>query len=259
MTTRAKPVDLFTPLTVGPITIPNRIVMAPLTRNRAGSGNVPTDLNASYHAQRATAGLIISEANPASPQGHGYPAIPGIHDESQVTGWRKVPRAVHARDGHIFLQLWHVGRISHPSLQPDGGLPVAPSAMRPAGEAATYTGPQPCVTPRANANLTAGAADMVALGGPFLANPDLPERFTWDAPLNTPDETTFYGGEACGYTDYPSLVIAGTGGTRCRGLPGHRSGSRPISGAACMGFEPGAGGWLLPAVSRCINCSGNSD
>ena len=208
MTTRTKPVDLFTPLTMGPITIPNRIVMAPLTRNRAGTGNVPTDLNASYYAQRATAGLVISKASPVSPQGHGYPATPGIHDESQVTGWRKVPRAVHARDGHIFLQLWHVGRISHPSRQPGGGLPVALSAIRPAGEAATYTGPQPFVTPRANATLAADAADaadMVAFGVPFLANPDLPERFARDAPLNTPDEKTFYGGDSCGYTDYPSL------------------------------------------------------
>jgi len=141
--------DIFSPLTVGRMRLPNRIVMAPLTRNRAAEGNVPQAMNVEYYRQRATAGLIITEATQISPQGVGYPATPGIHSEAQVAGWQAVTRAVHELDGRIFLQLWHVGRISHPSLQPDGALPVAPSAIRPAGEAVTYEGMQAFVTPRA--------------------------------------------------------------------------------------------------------------
>lgn len=141
--------DLFRPATLGPYTLSNRVVMAPLTRNRAGPGNVPQPLNADYYAQRASAGLIISEATQVSPQGVGYPATPGIHSAQQVAGWKRVTDAVHARGGRIFCQLWHVGRISHPSLQPEGALPVAPSAIRPQGMAFTYQGLQPFVIPRA--------------------------------------------------------------------------------------------------------------
>jgi N-ethylmaleimide reductase len=356
-------VDLFTPIKVGPLMLPNRIIMAPLTRNRAGPGDVPRELNATYYAQRASAGLIISEASPVASLGHGYPATPGIHTEAQVEGWQMVTRALHARGGRIFLQLWHVGRISHPSLLPEGELPVAPSAIRPAGEAMTFSGPQPFVTPRAldlaeipriseqyrraaengrragfdgvevhaangylldqflrdgtnrrddayggslqnrtrllmevidavtavwgtervgvrlsplqpfndmrdsdpettfsyvveqlndfdlaylhvtemgrdapgaagpafdltrlrelwhglymtnyrydkasaSAALAAGTADLIAFGELFLANPDLPERFAHDAPLNIPDAATFYGGDEHGYTDYPFM------------------------------------------------------
>lgn len=140
---------LLTSVRLGRYTLPNRLVMAPLTRNRAGAGNVPLAMHANYYAQRAGAGLIVSEASQISPQGVGYPATPGVHSEAQVEGWKSVTEAVHAKDGRIFLQLWHVGRISHPSLQPDGALPVAPSAIQPTGEAATYTGMQPFVTPRA--------------------------------------------------------------------------------------------------------------
>ncbi len=355
-------VDLFTPLDLGPYTLPNRIFMAPMTRNRA-PGNIPTPLMATYYAQRASAGLIISEATQISPQGVGYPNTPGIHSEEQVQGWQGVTDAVHGQGGHIFLQLWHVGRISHPDLQPDGALPVAPSAIRPAGEAVTYAGPKPFVTPRAleseeipaivrqygeaaenakragfdgveihaangylidqflrdgsnqrsdryggslenrarfllevtqavvdawdarhvgvrlsplqpfndmrdanpeatfsyaveqlndfglgylhitemgkeapgaagppfdlkvlretwrgvyvtnggydkakaQAAIGAGLADAVAFGQLFIANPDLVERFRADAPLNTPDPDTFYGGAEKGYTDYPTL------------------------------------------------------
>jgi N-ethylmaleimide reductase len=351
---------LFSPLELDGLTLPNRLVMAPLTRNRAGPGNVPTALNAEYYAQRASAGLIISEASQISPQGVGYPATPGIHNAAQVAGWRQVTAAVHAAGGRIFIQLWHVGRISHPSLQPDHALPVAPSAIRPQGEAATLDGLQPFVTPRAleldeipglvgdyaaaaeharqagfdgveihAANgylldqflrdgsnvrtdayggrvanrmrllqevLTAvtaiwpagrvgvrlspenrfndirdsqpqatfnamvemlsghglaylhvlegdmtggesrldyrelkrrfggvymanhgytreravqalqqGAAELVAFGKLFIANPDLPARFARNTPLNEPDPATFYGGGAAGYTDYPAL------------------------------------------------------
>ncbi|MEW5942772.1 MAG: alkene reductase [Pseudomonadota bacterium] len=142
-------VNIFSPIQLGPYTLPNRMAMAPMTRNRAGEGNVPQPLNAEYYAQRASAGLIISEASQVSPQGVGYPATPGIHSAEQVAGWKLVTDAVHAKGGRIFLQLWHVGRISHPSLQPNGALPVAPSAIKPAGEAVTYQGMQPYQTPRA--------------------------------------------------------------------------------------------------------------
>lgn len=359
-------INLHTPVQLGRYTLPNRIVMAPLTRNRAAEGNIPQELNVTYYTQRASAGLIITEASQVSPQGMGYPATPGIYSQAQVAGWQQITQAVHEQGGHIFLQLWHVGRISHPSLQPDGALPVAPSAIKPEGEAATYEGPQPFVTPRAlelseipdiieqyrqgaanalaagfdgveihgangylldqflqdgtnhrtdayggsienrarlmlevteavvgvwgsdrvgirlspsgtfndmsdsnraatfsyivkalndfhlaylhlveprvagnetlaepsteftsayfrplyqgtimsagghdctsgNEIVASGDADLVAYGRLFIANPDLPERFAHDAPLNDWDRSTFYGGDAHGYTDYPSL------------------------------------------------------
>jgi len=143
-------VDLFTPLDLGGLTLPNRVVMAPLTRNRAAMpGNVPQAMNATYYAQRAGAGLIITEATQVSPQGIGYPATPGIHSEQQVQGWRAVNDAVHAAGGRIFLQLWYCGRISHPDLLPDGQQPVSASAIRPEGDAATFDGLKPFVEPRA--------------------------------------------------------------------------------------------------------------
>ncbi|MBD2092267.1 alkene reductase [Microcoleus sp. FACHB-1515] len=357
--------NLFTPIDLGAYRLPNRIVMAPLTRNRAAAGNVPTELNAIYYAQRASAGLLITEASQVAPQGLGYPATPGIHSPEQVAGWKLVTEAVHAKGGRIFLQLWHVGRISHPDLQPDGALPVAPSAIAPQGMASTYEGSKPFVTPRAldrseipgiveqyrrgaknaleagfdgvevhgangylldqflrdgsnqrtddyggsienrarlmlevteavvgvwgsnrvgirlspsgtfndmrdsnpeatfgyvveqlnrfnlaylhlidpseadarhggkaiptayfrsiyqgnlivasdydlakgNEAIASGAADLVAYGRLFIANPDLVERFRLNAPLNTPDVNTFYGGDAKGYTDYPALSV----------------------------------------------------
>lgn len=143
-------INLFSPIQLGAYTLPNRLVMAPLTRNRASAGNVPAALNATYYAQRASAGLLITEATQVTPYGQGYPATPGIHSPEQVEGWKLVTQAVHDRGGRIFLQLWHVGRISHPSLLPDGALPVAPSAIAPTeGEASTYEGSKPYVTPRA--------------------------------------------------------------------------------------------------------------
>jgi N-ethylmaleimide reductase len=358
-------VDLFTLIKLGSIELKNRIVMAPLTRNRASQpGDVPSDMNALYYAQRATAGLIITEATPISDMAHGYPATPGIHTAAQVEGWKKVTGAVHKKGGKIFLQLWHVGRISHPSLLPNNALPVAPSAIKPAGQAITYQGMQDFVTPRAlavgelpgivaeyiqaaknaleagfdgveihsangylldqflrdgtnkrtdnyggsfanrtrlllevvqavaavvgadrmglrisplnpfndisdsdpqalfnyaaaelsrfnlaylhvveggihglavpafdfvelrkhfkgaymanlsydkargNAALAAGNADLIAYGALYVANPDLVERFAKDAPLNEPDQNTFYGGDEKGYTDYPTLQEA---------------------------------------------------
>ncbi len=120
---------LFTPLRLGNLTLANRIVMAPLTRSRAGDGHVATALMAKYYAQRASAGLIIAEASQISQQGMGYQDTPGIHSQAQIEGWRLVTDAVHQQGGAIFLQLWHVGRVSHSALQPEGGLPVAPSAI----------------------------------------------------------------------------------------------------------------------------------
>ena len=139
--------DLFTPIDIGPYTLPNRICMAPMTRNRAPE-NVANELIARYYTQRSTAGLIITEGSQISPQGVGYPATPGIYSKGQVEGWRIVTDAVHNKGGHIFLQLWHVGRISHPDYH-GGEPPVAPSAIRPKGEAATCEGMKPFVTPRA--------------------------------------------------------------------------------------------------------------
>ena len=141
--------SLFEPIELGSLELPNRVLMAPLTRNRAGEGFVPTDMNVEYYRQRASAGLIISEATQVAPEGIGYPNTPGIYSDEQVDGWRRVTEAVHDAGGRIFLQLWHVGRVSHPSMQPFAELPVAPSAIRPEGKAMTYEGEVDFVTPRA--------------------------------------------------------------------------------------------------------------
>ena len=141
--------DLFSPFRLADLALPNRIVLAPMTRNRAGPGGVPGPLNALYYRQRAGAGLLVSEGTQVSPQGVGYPNTPGIHSDAQVAGWRLVTDAVHAEGGRIFAQLWHVGRISHPSLQPGGALPVAPSAIAADGAVFTGAGLEPFVTPRA--------------------------------------------------------------------------------------------------------------
>lgn len=119
---------LFDPLQVGAWTLPNRIVMAPLTRNRA-PGAVPTPLMASYYAQRASAGLLISEATAITAQAQGYADVPGLYSPAQIAGWQRVSAAVHAAGGRIVCQLWHVGRVSHVELQPGGAAPVAPSAI----------------------------------------------------------------------------------------------------------------------------------
>jgi N-ethylmaleimide reductase len=142
--------DLFDPVVLGPYTLANRIVMAPLTRSRADDEGVPGELQALYYGQRASAGLIISEATNISPQGKGYIRTPGIWSKEQVEGWKLTTKAVHDKGGRIYLQLWHVGRVSHPDLQPGGSLPVAPSAVRAENQQAyTYEGFKPLVTPRA--------------------------------------------------------------------------------------------------------------
>ena len=132
--TMNQPTRLFQPFTLGPITLPNRVVMAPLTRNRALSGMVPNPLAVEYYGQRASAGLLITEASQVSQQGQGYQDTPGIYSKEQVAGWRKVTARVHERGGRVFIQIWHVGRISHISLQVDNAAPVAPSAIRAKGK-----------------------------------------------------------------------------------------------------------------------------
>jgi len=350
--------SIFNQVKLGNLQLKNRMVMAPMTRNRAAEGNVPQAMNVKYYQQRASAGLIITEASQVSPQGVGYPGTPGIYNEDQVTGWQKVVDAVHNEDSHIYLQLWFCGRISHPDLLPDNALPVAPSAIKPEGEAITFEGMKAFVEPhalmveeikeivgqyrhaakmaklagfdgvevhaangylidqflrdgsnqrnddyggneenrmrllnevldavletwgsssvgvrltpensfnsmtdsspqahyhyfisqlnsrnlayihllegdmmggestvdyralrdayngiymanngydkvRAQTALSNGDSDLVAFGVPFLANPDLVERYKNDLPLNEADQATFYGGDETGYTDYP--------------------------------------------------------
>ena len=142
--------DLFTPLKLGPYTLANRVLMAPMTRCRAGPGDVPYALNAEYYRQRASAGLIITEATQVALQGRGYPSTPGMHSQEQVAGWRLVTDAVHRSGGRIYAQLWHVGRQSHPAYQPGGALPVSSSAVALTGETTLPDGSkQPYVTPRA--------------------------------------------------------------------------------------------------------------
>jgi len=346
---------LFDPLKLGALELPNRIIMAPLTRCRADAGRVPNAMMAEYYVQRASAGLILSEATSVSPMGVGYPNTPGIWSNDQVRGWTEVTKAVHAAGGRIFLQLWHVGRISHSSYL-DGELPVAPSAIKADGHVSLVRPITGFETPRAletaeiadivesyrtaaenakaagfdgvelhgangylldqflqtstntrtdayggslenrarlllevtdaaiqvwgadrvgvhlspradlhdmgddnreqtfiyvarelgkrgiaficarekeaddslaaqlrdafggpyivnerfdkdsaNAALNNGIADAVAFGVPYIANPDLPERFKANAPLNEADSSTFYASGAKGYLDYPRL------------------------------------------------------
>lgn len=140
---------LFEPFSIGSLQLRNRIVMAPMTRNRADDWSAPHAMTSEYYAQRASAGLIITEASQVSRQGTGYVRTPGIYSDKQIAGWQVVTNAVHAAGGRIFLQLWHVGRISHPVFQSDHKLPVAPSAIKPDGELFTDTGMRAYVSPRA--------------------------------------------------------------------------------------------------------------
>ncbi|MFJ3485433.1 alkene reductase [Pseudomonas sp. NPDC090202] len=196
---------LFTATAIGPFTLEHRVVMAPLTRMRSSEGNVPNALMAEYYAQRTTrGGLIIAEATPVSPYGFGYAGAPGIFTQAQVDGWRKVVKAVHDKGGVVFLQLWHVGRQSHPLLQPGGVDPVAPSAIQAEGEAYAPTGPVPFSRPRAlhldeipaiiesfrhGAQLAKEAGfDGVEIHG---ANGYLPDQFLQDG---TNKRTDAYGG-----------------------------------------------------------------
>src|SRR5215218_6377727 len=139
--------NLFEPLPVGALELSNRVVMAPLTRSRAGDGMVPTDLNVEYYRQRAGAGLIITEGTQPSAVGQGYSSTPGLHDDAQQAGWARVAEAVHARNGRIVVQLMHAGRIAHPDNK--GGLEtVAPSALQAPGQIVTPHGMADHATPR---------------------------------------------------------------------------------------------------------------
>lgn len=195
---------LFDSIKVGELTLPNRLVMAPLTRARAtGGGRVPNDLMATYYKQRAGAGLILSEATSVTPMGVGYENTPGIWSESQVEGWKKVTKAVHEAGGRIFLQLWHVGRISDPSLL-NGETPVGPSAIKPAGHVSLLRPMRDYVTPRAletseipalieafrkgAENAKEAGFDGVELHG---ANGYLPDQFLQD---KSNQRTDAYGG-----------------------------------------------------------------
>lgn len=198
--------NLFSAIQIGNLTLNNRMVMAPLTRNRAAEGNVPQAMNVEYYQQRASAGLIISEATQVSPEGIGYPATPGIHSEQQVAGWQKVTDAVHKAGGIIINQLWFCGRISHPDLLPGNALPVAPSAIAASGEAITFEGMKSFVVPHALTceeiqSIVAQykhAAQMAKLAGfdgieVHAANGYLIDQFLRDGSNQRTDE---YGGSA---------------------------------------------------------------
>jgi N-ethylmaleimide reductase len=155
---------LFEPYQLGPLHLSNRIVMAPMTRSRAIDGNIPNPLAETYYRQRAGAGLIITEGSQVSPQGQGYIRTPGIHSPDQIAAWRKITAAVAREGGKIFLQLWHVGRISHPDFH-DGALPVAPSAIIAEGDVFTAQGPKKMVAPRAlDASELSGIVDQFRKG-----------------------------------------------------------------------------------------------
>ncbi|WPN73640.1 alkene reductase [Pseudomonas germanica] len=175
MSNRACSTDLFNVVTVGNLSLTNRIAMAPLTRSRMGSGGVPTALHATYYSQRATAGLIISEATNISLQGRGYAYTPGIWTDAQVAGWRLVTDAVHEAGGKIVCQLWHVGRFSHTSLQPEGGAPVAPSAIQAEGHTFTENGFERVSVPRA---LTTD--EVVSLSGQYRHAAECAKRAGFD-------------------------------------------------------------------------------
>src|ERR1700760_2783564 len=198
------PTKLFDSYKLGSLTLPNRLVMAPLTRNRAVAGLVPNPLAVEYYAQRASAGLLITEASQVSQQGQGYQDTPGIYSKEQIAGWKKVTERVHGRGGRIFIQIWHVGRISHTSLQAGGGKPVAPSAIRAKGKTfvnGTFTDisePRalelseiPGIVDdfkKATANALAAGFDGVEIHG---ANGYLLDQFAKDGPNKRPDS---YGG-----------------------------------------------------------------
>lgn len=210
-------VNLLSPIRIGKLDLPNRVFMAPLTRNRAGTGNVPTELNATYYRQRASAGLIISEASQISTQGIGYPATPGIHSAEQVAGWRQVTDGVHRSGGHIFLQLWHCGRISHPLWQIGHVPAVAPSAITARGTAFTPEGPKPHAEPRALlieelsgivADYVQGARNAIAAGFDGVevhaANGYLLDEFLRDG---SNKRTDAYGGSPENRCRFPLEVV----------------------------------------------------
>jgi N-ethylmaleimide reductase len=235
---------LFQPITIGDLALKNRIVMAPLTRSRSSDAGVPPDFAADYYAQRASAGLIISEATNISAQARGYALTPGIWTEAQVAAWRRVTTAVHANDGKMFLQLWHTGRISHPDLH-GGELPVAPSAIAPKGQAFTNEGLKDHVTPRAlkTDEIPAIVADYAhaaqcAKDAGFdgvevhSANNYLLEQFIRDSSNQRTDR---YGGSVENRLRFPLEVVAAV--TKVWG-GGQRVGLRMSPGTTMPGETP---------------------
>jgi N-ethylmaleimide reductase len=213
--------DLFSPYLLGEFELSNRMVLSPMTRSRAIDGNVPNPIAAIYYAQRASAGLLITEATQVSPQGVGYIRTPGLHSPAQVAGWRKITDAVHQAGGTIFAQLWHVGRVSHPDFH-DGALPVAPSALDVEGEAFTGNGKVRIVRPRAlelrelpgivgqfqtaAENAKAAGFDGVELHG---ANGYLLDQFLRDGSNRRTDA---YGGSIQKRARFPLEVVEAVGG-----------------------------------------------
>jgi N-ethylmaleimide reductase len=231
--------------TIGDLSLANRVVMAPLTRSRSSTEGVPPDFAADYYAQRASAGLIISEATNVSPTAVGYAYTPGIWSDDQVTAWTAVTRAVHASGGKIFLQLWHTGRISHPDVQPGGQLPVAPSAIAPVGQAFTVSGRKDHMTPRAleTDEIPAIVEDYVraatnAKEAGFdgvevhSANCYLLEQFIRDS---TNHRTDRYGGSVENRLRFPLAVVEAV--TRVWG-GGHRVGIRVSPATTMPGQTP---------------------
>jgi N-ethylmaleimide reductase len=234
------PQTLFDPLQLGDIFLKNRILMAPLTRGRAGDSRVPNDLMATYYAQRAQAGLIITEATAISAQGFGWAGAPGIYTDEMVEGWKKVTEAVHKKGGKIVLQLWHMGRLSHPVFQEDGQLPVSPSVIKPDGHTRDASGKRDYVTPRAleASELPAIVADYAAATQRALqagfdgveihaANGYLLDQFIRD---NANHRTDQYGGSIENRLRFPLEVvkavinIAGPGRTGIRLSPTNPNG-----------------------------------
>jgi N-ethylmaleimide reductase len=235
---------LFTPVTLGAFACRNRIVMAPLTRSRSSEEGVPPPYAADYYAQRAEAGLIVSEATNISPRARGYALTPGIWTQAQVEAWRHVTDAVHAKGGLIVLQLWHTGRISHPDLQPGDALPVAPSAIAPVGQAFTATGMKDHVTPRAletdeipaiveEYRHAASCAKVAGFDGVEIhsANNYLLEQFIRDS---TNQRTDRYGGSIENRLRFPLDVVAAVVGV----WGGDRVGIRISPGTTMPGGAP---------------------
>jgi N-ethylmaleimide reductase len=209
---------LFTPVRIGRLTLPNRLIMAPMTRSRADDAGVPSDLVADYYAQRASAGLIITEGVFPSAMGKGYVRTPGIETDAQVAAWKKVTAAVHAKGGRVFMQLMHCGRISHPSLLPNGAQPVGPSAVKPAGQTWTANGLQDFATPHETSlDEIAGViedyrkATRRAIEADFdgvelhAASGYLPEQFLSSGSNRRQDR---YGGSAANRTRFVVEVLA---------------------------------------------------
>ena len=253
--------DLFEPIELGPYHLANRIVMAPLTRSRASAAGVPTDLMAEYYAQRASAGLIVAEGTNISAQARGYAWTPGLYTRAQIEAWRPVTAGVHARGGRIFPQLWHVGRISHPSLQPHGALPVAPSALRPQATAYTESGFEPCTTPRALAveeiaaivgQYRQAAANALAAGFDGVeihaANGYLIDQFLRDS---TNERRDAYGGSPENRARLLLEVVSAVAGVCGAGRVGVRlSPVSPVNGAALDSDPAGTYGLVVARLDE---------